>query len=122
MGLAMAQSGRLVDARAMWADLLPALRPMRPIAGSGDAPERLDQMMAASGKRAGAGGTRESPVRRHRLPARLLQVKNREPLATDGGLVTIASGWAPVLSAGPIRFYCGPDGTIWPVVAGGSLP
>lgn len=55
MGLALAQSGRLVDARAMWADLLaraPADAPYRPDLEARLA--RLDQMIAASGPPAAA--------------------------------------------------------------------
>ncbi|NMN06112.1 MULTISPECIES: tetratricopeptide repeat protein [unclassified Novosphingobium] len=57
MGLALAQSGRLVDARAMWADLLarsPADAPYRPDLAA--RLERLDQMIAASGGAPAASG------------------------------------------------------------------
>ncbi|NKJ43616.1 tetratricopeptide repeat protein [Novosphingobium sp. SG720] len=57
MGLALAQSGRLVDARAMWVDLLarsPADAPYRPDLAA--RLERLDQMIAASGGAPAASG------------------------------------------------------------------
>lgn len=63
MGLALAQSGRLVDARAMWASLLarsPADAPYR--ADLAMRLQRLDQLIVASGQGAGAPPPASDPA------------------------------------------------------------
>jgi hypothetical protein len=123
MGLAMAQSGRLADARALWADLLaraPADAPYRQDLAM--RLMRLDQMMGPRAKRRRQPGANPARPPRHRQPARLRDSEKSG---------TACHGWrfghhCFRLGAGakrrPDRFYCGPDGTIWPAWPGAVWP
>jgi cytochrome c-type biogenesis protein CcmH len=57
MGLALAQTGRLAEARTLWAQLLARTAPEAPYRADLEARlARIDEMIAASGQASGAGG------------------------------------------------------------------